>query len=70
MPDKEGVETVQDIRRLHPNTKIIVMSGSGLSDHYLKVATKFGAHATLGKPFRAAELSEIVGRVWVLCHKE
>jgi CheY-like chemotaxis protein len=29
MRDKEGVETIQDIRRSHPDVKVIALSGSG-----------------------------------------
>src|SRR3977135_918493 len=52
MPEKEGVETVQHVRRFYPKVKVVVMSGSDLSSFYLEVATKFGAHAAMSKPFR------------------
>jgi DNA-binding NtrC family response regulator len=63
MPNKEGIETIQDIRRSHPDVKVIAMSGSGAHQLYLDTATKLGAHATLNKPFRPDDLREIVGRV-------
>ena len=63
MPNKEGVETIQDIRRFHPEVKVIAMSGSGSHQLYLDTAMKFGAHAALNKPFRPDDLREIVGRV-------
>ena len=63
MPNSEGIETIQDIRRSHPDVKVIAMSGSGAHKLYLDTATKFGAHATLNKPFRPDDLREIVGRV-------
>ena len=63
MPNKEGVETIQDIRRFHPEVKVIAMSGSGAHQLYLDTATKLGAHATLNKPFLPDDLREIVGQV-------
>ena len=63
MPNKEGVETIQDIRRFHPEVKVIAMSGSGSHQLYLDTATKLGAHATLNKPFRPDDLREIVRQV-------
>lgn len=53
MPEMEGLETIAQIRKLHPDLKIIAMSGGGRlsSGCYLPVAKSLGAHATLAKPF-------------------
>ncbi|GAB1467890.1 response regulator [Candidatus Cloacimonadota bacterium] len=58
MPDKEGLETIQDLLALSPNLKIIAMSGGGKfgPDSYLPLAQKLGAKATLQKPFMREEL--------------
>jgi CheY-like chemotaxis protein len=63
MPGTEGVETIQQIRRLRPDMKIIAMSGSYSSDAYLSAAAKLGAHAVLKKPFRTAELRDTINQV-------
>src|SRR5258708_8143673 len=65
MPKKEGIETIQQIRRSHPNTKIIAMSGHVRSDgiSYLDAARKLGADAILAKPFLRATLLDIVDRL-------
>lgn len=53
MPEKEGLETIREMRRLNPELKIIAMSGGGRvsSDNYLNNAKAFGAARVLGKPF-------------------
>lgn len=58
MPDKEGIETIKDIRKLHPGIKILAISGGGKlePENYLLLANTLGAHKTLKKPFRASEL--------------
>lgn len=58
MPDKDGVETIRDIRKLYPALKIIAMSGGGhvAKESYLKMAQIFGADAVLAKPFTREEL--------------
>jgi len=66
MPGTEGVETIQQIRRLRPTMKIIAMSGSYSSDAYLSAAAKLGAQAILKKPFRTAELRDAIDKVLVL----
>jgi DNA-binding NtrC family response regulator len=63
MPGTEGVETIQQIRRLRPAMKIIAMSGSYSSEAYLSAAAKLGAHAILKKPFRTAELRDTINQV-------
>jgi DNA-binding response OmpR family regulator len=61
MPGKEGVETIREIRKIHPGVKIIAISGSGTGgDLYLPVAKKLGADVTLAKPFSAEQLIEAV----------
>ena len=65
MPEKEGIETILDIRRRGIATKIVAMSGIDPSDTpvYLDAAQKLGADAVLQKPFRAAELNAVVDRL-------
>jgi CheY-like chemotaxis protein len=65
MPEKEGLETIRELRRLNPAIKIIAMSGgsAGQDAPVLHWAERLGAHATLAKPFRAAELQDAVSRL-------
>ena len=65
MPDKEGIETILDIRKIDSDAKIIAVSGGGVDIglNYLSVAGKLGATAVLAKPFRASELKDLVALV-------
>jgi CheY-like chemotaxis protein len=65
MPKKEGIETIQQIRRSRPDAKIVAISGSTAAGGklYLGAAKKLGADAVLAKPFQPAELLEIVTRL-------
>lgn len=65
MPQKEGIETIREIREVAPEMKIIAMSGGGSSHNlmFLDVARAFGADAALAKPFRPAELKDTVAKV-------
>lgn len=58
MPGKDGIETIMDIRRRHPDTKIIAITGSApqTGGPILTMARKLGAHLTMAKPFSAEEL--------------
>jgi len=58
MPEKEGLETIAEIRALHPGQKIIAMSGGGRigPETYLAIAEGLGAARTLSKPFSIREL--------------
>lgn len=59
MPEREGVETIQEIRREFPATKIIAMSGAA-GGSYLRVAELLGAHAILAKPFDLQRLLDTI----------
>lgn len=57
MPECDGMEVIADLRRCHPETPIIAISGhSGGSGVFLKVAQRLGASTTLQKPFPLGEL--------------
>lgn len=62
MPEKEGLETIQELRQLNPEVRIIAISGGGRLEpmDYLPVARKFGAFCTLAKPFLHHELIQAV----------
>jgi CheY-like chemotaxis protein len=65
MPEKEGLETIIELRRDLPHVKIIAMSGGGQigAEQYLPLAEKLGAQHTLDKPFTAVELLEAISEV-------
>jgi DNA-binding NtrC family response regulator len=65
MPDKEGLETIQELLDLCPHLKIIAMSGGGKfgPNSYLPLAQKLGAKATLQKPFMREELLNTISEV-------
>jgi CheY-like chemotaxis protein len=68
MPEKEGLETINALRRIHAGVKIIAMSGGGRGNavDYLKVAKMLGADRVLSKPFSneeiATALDELLGK--------
>lgn len=65
MPEKEGLETIQELKRRHPGVKIIAMSGGGANNpgNYLKLARRFGALRALAKPFSNEELATAITEV-------
>jgi DNA-binding response OmpR family regulator len=66
MPEKEGIETIIETRKSHPNIKIVAISGGGRAHnfHPLKIASKIGADMTLPKPFEPDELLAVVKKVF------
>ena len=65
MPEKEGLETIRDLRRRHPGVRIIAMSGGGRIDplDYLQIAKAMGAARVLPKPFADEDLVEAIEEV-------
>ena len=65
MPDKEGLETILDLKKEFENVKIIAISGGGRigPEDYLKYAKGFGALHTLTKPIENAELLKAIRNV-------
>lgn len=63
MPEKEGLETIDEIKRNYPKTKIIAISGGGSigPEDYLEIAKRVGADCSLFKPFDVQHLVATVG---------
>ena len=56
MPEREGVETIMELKIIYPDIKIIAMSGAVRRKTYLMLADGLGADVTLSKPFKKQEL--------------
>lgn len=58
MPEKEGIETIREIRAANGAIPIVAISGGGRNQYmeFLTIAKKLGATATLAKPFRKEQL--------------
>ena len=62
MPEKEGIETIMELRELAPGIKILAVSGGLVLDREgpLSDAEALGADASLPKPFSVAAFSDAV----------
>ncbi len=58
MPEKEGLETIQELRQADGEVKIIAISGGDRLGNrsYLGMAAALGADGVLSKPYRRQEL--------------
>ncbi len=65
MPEQEGLETIQQLRKHNPKVKIIAVSGGGRlsANNYLQLAERLGAQRTLSKPFTTEELVRAISEV-------
>jgi len=65
MPDKEGLETIRELKQMNPSAKIIAISGGGISSPtaYLDLAQKMGAAATFEKPLDNEALLSMVKKL-------
>lgn len=65
LPQTSGIELLRQMRRIQPDARVIVMSGSGPVEpgSFLGEAREAGAAATLTKPFRFSELVQVLRRV-------
>jgi CheY-like chemotaxis protein len=58
MPERDGLETLTELRYSHPRLPVIAISGDVPlnRDLYLKLAEKLGAARVLAKPFKMEQL--------------
>lgn len=64
MPEKEGIETIIELKKAHPWLKLIAMSGGGWygTDIDFDMAKRLGAR-TLDKPFALQELLDLINEL-------
>lgn len=62
MPDKEGIETIVEFKRLSPLMPVIAISGGGRTGNlnFLKLAPQRGAEQIIAKPFTPDEFLNVV----------
>jgi CheY-like chemotaxis protein len=65
MPNRDGLETIIEIRRRHPSVKILAISSGGSMGvgNLLAMARVFGADETLAKPLSFTSFAGTVGRL-------
>lgn len=64
MPGMDGIETLLEVRRLHPRVPVIVFSGGTIGQYdFLGAAQKLGASAVVRKPASPQQLVAIIERV-------
>jgi DNA-binding response OmpR family regulator len=58
MPDKDGLETMMDIRQRWPGCKVIAVTGGGRvgADIFLQLARHLGADRVFAKPLKIRDL--------------
>ncbi len=61
MPVMNGLVALQEIMKEFPRTRIIAISG--VAEHPLELAQKFGALKTMMKPVTPTEIQDAVGEV-------
>lgn len=67
MPEKEGIETIQEVRERFPQIRILAVSGGGhTAGDWLEDARLLGADATLAKPVSPTTLCTTVAALLTL----
>ena len=72
MPNKEGLELIQDVKALCPNLKVIALSGGGVVgiNDCLAFADGFGADKVFAKPIKPQQLIDAVAALLVTSKQE
>ncbi|MBA4805441.1 MAG: response regulator [Brevundimonas sp.] len=65
MPNRDGLETILEIRRRHPGVRILAISSGGSIGvgNLLNMARVFGADETLAKPLSFSTFAATVNRL-------
>ncbi len=62
LPDINGLEIMKMLRDVSPQTRIIMMTESGITDAIMKEVRE-NAHCLISKPFELEQVKALVGRV-------
>lgn len=58
MPEKDGFETIRELKKTNPDVKIVALTGYGL--HNLPIAYDLGASRIFEKPIEPKELKQAI----------
>jgi DNA-binding NtrC family response regulator len=61
MPGLSGIDTLKEIKKLRPNTEVIVITGYGTLNN-AQEAIRFGAGDLISKPFDVADIISIMAK--------
>ncbi len=62
MPAKDGLETLEELRQISPDVKVIIVTGYQSVETAAK-AVQLGAMDYITKPFESDEVKEKIGRI-------
>lgn len=63
MPDGDGIDLINELKKVQPEARILAMSGGGRyleGSDYLKLAIGLGAHHAIMKPFTWEQLEAAI----------
>lgn len=63
MPDKNGIEALQEMMAVKKDVKVIMLSSSGTKNH-LKAAMEAGASDFIQKPWEKSQIEHIVNNIF------
>jgi len=65
MPDKDGIETLRELKKLRPDARVIMITGFASMESAVE-AMRYGASDYLKKPFHIEELEQSIRRVFAV----
>jgi len=63
MPEKDGIDTIIEMRDTYPSLRIIAMSGVAKSDRLLEIAKMYRADLVIKKPFTSEDILDALRQV-------
>jgi two-component system chemotaxis response regulator CheY len=61
MPEKDGIEALKEIKKNHPDMKVVMVSSVG-TEKKVAQSLKYGAFTFIQKPFNEDELYDLVSK--------
>jgi two-component system chemotaxis response regulator CheY len=64
MPDKDGIEALTEMKKIYPESKVIMLSSSGTRNN-LKAAMEAGASDFIQKPWEKDQIAHIMKNTFI-----